>query len=323
MKALLNVNWRVMTAILAAITLGLSAFSSMTFVKAYGEDDDKQNDNKKNENKHDDHDDEQNDNKHDDDDEEDDCTSEGRSSAKLKALPKKSLVDDGNSQLLELKMKLRGGDILKQIEVTVDGESVVVFKADGTIVSSGPAFENVFGQVQVSSDGYCIEEGKGKFVIAMDKEALGEGDHAAVAKVVLDANTLTATDNFTLKASEPVLPDLVAKIFYAPSTMKKPLKYMTFTIESNEGSTKANAHMVNVYLSEDNAIDSSDIVIGDKHAEKLKAGWFNLIPVQIKLPQDTVEGDYNLIVKVDATDSIEEISETNNELSRTTEVTSH
>lgn len=321
MKALLNVNWRVITAILAAFTLGLSAFSSMTFVKAYGEDDDKQNDNK-NENKHDDHD-EQNDNRHDDEDEEEDCTSEGRSSAKLKALPKKSLVDDGNSQLLELKMKLRGGDILKQIEVLVDGESVVVFEADLTIVSSGPAFEEVFGQVEVSSDGYCIEGGKGKFVIAMDKEALGEGDHGAMVNVVLEGKTLTATDNFTLKASEPILPDLDAKIFYAPSTVKKPLKYMTFTIESNEGSIKASEHMVKVYLSEDNAIGSSDEVVGDNHAQKLKAGWFNLIPVQIKLPQDTVAGDYNLIVKVDAANSIEEISETNNELSRATEVTSH
>ncbi|MFY3741747.1 MAG: hypothetical protein HMLIMOIP_002207 [Candidatus Nitrosomirales archaeon] len=278
----LNVNWRVVTAILAASTLLFSTLSSTAYTAFADE-----------------------------------------SSAKLKALPKKSLVDDGNSQLLELKFKLEEGDTLELIRITVDGELVVEFDAAGTVLDSGPSFELVFGSVTMLSDGYyAIGKAKGKFVIAMDKLVLGVGDHEALAEVVLDGETLTATAEFTLKPSSPPLPDLVAKHFFAPTTIMKNRNYMTFTIETNEGSAKAKEHKVKVYLSEDDELGSGDKVIGEKTVEKLKAGWFKLVPVKIKVPNNTDNGDHNLIVKVDATDKIQEISEENNTLSRAADITS-
>lgn len=250
-------------------------------------------------------------------------------SAKLKALPKESLVDDGNSQLLELKFKLDEGTLFEFVRVTIDegtpNEKFVEFDAEGTILNADPedAFELVFGSVTMLSDGYAIGPAKGKFVISMNKMVLGEGIHHALAEVVLDGETLEATDDFLLKPSVPILPDLVAKYFFAPTTVKKPLKYMTFTIETNEGHAKAKEHKVQVYLSEDDELGAADKVIGQRGEEKLKAGWFSLVPVQIKVPKNTDAGEYSLIVKVDATGKIQEISEDNNTLSKETHVTNH
>jgi subtilase family serine protease len=172
------------------------------------------------------------------------------------------------------------------------------------------------------SDGYyAIGKAKGKFVIAMDKLVLDVGEHDALAEVVLDGETLTATTEFVLKPSIPPLPDLVAKYFFAPSTIMKNRNYITLTIETNEGTAKAKEHKVKVYLSEDDELGEGDEALGQGNVEKLKAGWFKLVPVKIKAPRNAEEGESHLIVKVDATDKIQELSEENNTLSKTTNIT--
>jgi hypothetical protein len=234
------------------------------------------------------------------------------SAAELKALPKESLVDDGNSQLLRLKFKLQEGDFLEMIRVSVDGTMVVEFDAEGNVLDSGPAFELVFGSVTMLSDGYAIGPAKGKFVISMDKLALGVGEHDAMAEVILDGDTLVATDEFELNPSEPALPDLVAKYFFAPSTIRKPLHYWTFTVETNEGSEDAKNHMVKLYLSDDNTLSSDDKLLGQKGVGNLEVGDFDIVPIQFKLNKNQDSGTHTLFVKVDATEKVEEESEDNN-----------
>jgi len=279
-----NVNWRVVTAILAAITL-LSSTVSSTANTAFAD----------------------------------------SSSAKLKALPKQSFVDDGSSQLLQLKFKLDEGTLFQFVRITIDGTSVLEFDAAGNPIGPvNPPFEFVFGHITMLSDGYyAIGKAKGKFVIAMDKLALGIGEHEAKAEVVLGGGEepLVATDTFKLKSSEPPLSDLVAKFFIAPSTIKKNLKYWTFTIETNEGQGKAKQHDVKVYLSEDNILDSGDGVLGQRGVPHLQAGDFDLIPIKIKVPKTEDNGDHFLFVKVDANDKIKELSEDNNVLSQAANIT--
>ena len=194
------------------------------------------------------------------------------------------------------------------------------FDAEGNPIGPvNPPFEFVFGHITMLSDGYyAIGKAKGKFVIAMDKLALGIGEHEAKAEVVLGGGEepLVATDTFKLKSSEQPLSDLVAKFFIAPSTIKKNLKYWTFTIETNEGLGKAKQHEVKVYLSEDNILDSGDDVLGQRGVPHLQAGDFDLIPIKIKVPKAEDNGDHFLFVKVDAKDKIEELSEDNNVLSQ-------
>jgi hypothetical protein len=242
------------------------------------------------------------------------------SGAELKALPKESLVDDGSSQLLNLKFRLQEGDFLDMIRISVDGSMVVEFDAEGNVLDYGPAFELVFGSVTMLSDGYAIGPAKGKFVIAMDKTALGIGEHDAMAEVILEEDTLVATDDFTLNPSEPALPDLVAKYFFAPSTIRKPLNYWTFTVETNEGTEDAKRHNVRVYLSEDNALGAGDTLLGQKGIGRLEVGDFDIVPIKIKVPKDTEAGTHHLFVKVDAANQIEEESEDNNTKSKQTTI---
>jgi hypothetical protein len=287
-------NWRVPIAVVTAFTLVFAAFSS-TASMAFADDDE--------------------------------------SKAKLKALPKKSLVDDGNSQLLELKFKLEEGTLFQFVRITIDPDGdakVVEFDHMGNPLPPydplQPPFELIFGQITMLSDGYyALDKAKGKFVIAMNKEDLGAGEHEALAEVVLGGgeDPLTAETKFILKPSVPILPDLVAKYFFAPSTIKKPLHYMTFTIETNEGFANAKEHKISVYLSHDNTLGGYDEEIGKGNNDKLKAGWFDIIPVKIKVPKDEDTGPHYLFVKVDSTKKIQEISEDNNTNSKATTITAY
>ena len=280
-------NWRLITAILAATTLVFSAVPAITR-SAYAD-----------------------------------------SGAELKALPKKSLVDDGNNQLLELKFKLEEGTLFNFVRITIDKDGaepkVLEFDAEGNFINAAdPAFQFVFGKISMlSNDGYALGKSTGKFEIVMDKLELGEGEHTANAEVVLNGgdDTLTAEDSFLLKPSVPILPDLVAKYFFAPTTIKMPLKYVAFTIETNEGHAEAKEHKVNLYLSNDNSLSAGDKQLDQSNVEKLGAGWFKLVPSMFKVPKNTENGAHYLIVKVDATDKVQELSEDNNMLSKATNIT--
>ena len=252
---------------------------------------------------------------------------ESESSATLKALPKQSFVDDGSSQLLRLKFKLNEGTIFQFVRITIDGTHVLKFDASGNPIGPlSPPFESVFGHITMLTDGYyAIGKAKGKFVIAMDKLALGIGEHKVKVEVVLGggADPLVATDTFKLKSSERPLPDLVAKYFVAPSTIVKNVKYWTFAIETNEGEGNAMWHNVNVYLSNGNALNSGDKLLSRGSTSYLAAGDFDLIPIKIKVPKTENDGNHFLFVKVDAKHKIKEVSEDNNALSRAAKIVSH
>ena len=285
-KTSTNANWRVVTAILASTILAFSAVPAATY------------------------------------------TAFAASGAQLKALPKTSLVDDGNNQLLELKFKLEEGTLFNFVRITIDEgtshEKVLEFDADKNVLTpADPTFVLIFGKITLLSDGYAIGKSTGKFEIVMDKTELGEGHHTALAEVVLNGgdDVLTGTDDFTLKPSVPILLDLVSKHFFAPTTIKKPLKYMAFTIEKNAGFAKAGEHKQKLYLSNDNTLSGEDKELDQSNVAKLPAGWFELDVSTFKVPKNTEDGAHYLITKVDATDKVLEISEDNNVLSQATNIT--
>jgi hypothetical protein len=261
--------------------------------------------------------------------------------AELKPIPFKSLVDDENSQLLELKFKLQPGSNFEKVVVTIDKgtseEKSVEFGVDENGETDlinpplNPPFEVVFGQITLlTSDGYYYAIGKafGHFIIAMNKTELGAGEHKALAEVVLEGDILTDDTKFILLAPEDFLPDLVAKYFFAPGKVLKPLKkdlpYWTTTIETNEGNVKAKHHQVRLFLSEDNAISGDDKKLGLKNVKHLNVGDFKVHLIKIKTLKTVDPGDYFLIVKVDIkenlTDKIEESDEDNNQLSKKTKI---
>ena len=238
------------------------------------------------------------------------------SMANLWAVPVNSRVDDGNYQIVRLKFELDTGNPLEKTRITVDAgtpdEKVLEFNANGDILTADPAFVSVDGSIKIKTDGYVLTKLSGKYKIAIDKAALGVGEHDALAEIITTGETVTDDAHFRLRAGSSGQADLVAKFFGAPDNVKQDKKTMVFVKEANEGTGNAGEHTIAVYLSEDNVLDGSDLLVGEKDVENLKKGKDRMVPVQIELPDDAETGPAFLIVKVDGEDEIAETNEGNN-----------
>ena len=238
------------------------------------------------------------------------------SGANLWAVPVNSRIDDGNSQILRLKFSLDSGNPLEKIRITVDPTGtpkVLEFNGSGDVLTADPAFVSVDGSIKIKTDGYSLVKLSGKFKIAMDKMALGVGEHEALAEIITTGG-IEATDDaeFKLRAGSTGQADLVAKFFGAPNNIKQDKKYSAFVKEKNEGNGNAGDHTISIYLSEDNTLDSGDELVGEKHVNNLKKGKDRMVHVQFELDDDAETGPAFLIVKVDGDDEVSETDEDNN-----------
>ena len=121
-------------------------------------------------------------------------------SANLWAVPTHSRISDGHFQLLKLLFHLDSATQIEEIRVTLDGGSMVVFKANGDVILIEPPFVIVDGSTKfVNSDGYAISKALGQFNIAIDKTGLSPGLHTAEVEVVTTTGTLTDTAYFILR----------------------------------------------------------------------------------------------------------------------------
>jgi hypothetical protein len=238
------------------------------------------------------------------------------SSANLWAVPVNSRIDDGNFQILRLKFALDTGNPLDRIRITLDPgtlqEKVLEFDANGDIITADAAFVSVDGSVKIKTDGYSLTELSGKFKIAIDKTELTVGEHDALAEIITTGETVTDDAHFRLRAGSSGQADLVAKFFGAPDNVKQDKKYSAFVKEANEGTGNAGEHMVSIYLSSDNTLDSGDELVGEKEVNNLKSGKDRMVHVQFELPDDADTGAAYLIVKVDGDNDVSESSENNN-----------
>ena len=238
------------------------------------------------------------------------------SSANLWAVPVNSRIDDGNFQILRLKFALDTGNPLDRIRITLDPgtlqEKVLEFDANGDIITADAAFVSVDGSVKIKTDGYSLTELSGKFKIAIDKTELTVGEHDALAEIITTGETVTDDAHFRLRAGSSGQADLVAKFFGAPDNVKQDKKYSAFVKEANEGTGNAGEHMVSIYLSSDNTLDSGDELVGEKEVNNLKSGKDRMVHVQFELPDDADTGPAYLIVKVDGDNDVSESSENNN-----------
>jgi hypothetical protein len=238
------------------------------------------------------------------------------SGANLWAVPVNSRIDDGNSQILRLKFSLDSGNPLEKIRITVDpgtSPKILEFNGNGDILTADPAFVSVDGSIKIKTDGYALIKLSGKFKVAMDKLALGVGEHEALAEIITTAGVEADDDaEFKLRAGSSGQADLVAKFFGAPDNIKQDKKYVAFVKEANQGTGNAGEHTISIYLSEDNVLDGGDELVGEKEVNNLKKGKDRMIMMQFELDDDAETGSAYLIVKVDGDDDVSESNENNN-----------
>jgi hypothetical protein len=170
----------------------------------------------------------------------------------------------------------------------------------------------VDGSIKVKTDGYSLIKLSGKFKIAMDKLALGVGEHEALAEIITTAG-VEADDEaeFELRSGSSGQADLAVKFFGAPNNIKNDRTYVAFVAEKNQGTGNAGEHTISIYFSEDNVLDSGDELVGEKEVGNLKNGKFRLTMVPFEL-EDADPGQAYLIVKIDSEDDVSETNENNN-----------
>ena len=242
------------------------------------------------------------------------------SSANLWAVPVNSRIDDGNYQILRLKFNLDTGNPLDKIRITLDqgmpDEKVLEFNGNGDILSGDSAFVFVDGSIKFKTDGYLLSKLTGKFKIAIDKTELTVGEHDALAEIITDAETITDDAQFRLRGGPTGQADLAVDSFFAWHNIKLDKKHNAFIVDANDGTGNAAKHTVKVYLSNDNVLDGSDTLVGEKETSALKFDKDRLVKVRYELPDGTDLGPAYLIAMVDADNDVSESDENNNVSSR-------
>ncbi|MGI0036812.1 MAG: CARDB domain-containing protein [Nitrososphaera sp.] len=238
------------------------------------------------------------------------------SNANLWAVPVNSRIDDGNFQILRLNFHLDTGNPLDKIVITLDKgtseEMVLEFNGNGVILTADPAFVFVDGSIKIKTDGYLLKLLKGKFKIAIDKTLLTVGEHDALAEIITTGETLTDDAHFRLRGGSTGQADLTPEFFFTWPNIPAGEMRRAWVFEENIGDGNAGMHMVSVYLSEDNILDGSDILVGDKEAKALKSGKDTLLVVKYELPEGTDSGQAYLILELDTEDDVNESFENNN-----------
>ena len=112
---------------------------------------------------------------------------------------------------------------------------------------------------------------------------------------------------FTIEAQLPPAPDLVALTPVGPSGTQPTAT--PFTVEPevrNSGETAAGAFRIGVYLSTDDTIDGSDLLIGSVNIAGLAVGATSQVSTSVQIPAGTTPGTYRIGTWVDDLSSIQE-----------------
>lgn len=127
-------------------------------------------------------------------------------------------------------------------------------------------------------------------------------------------NELDETDNlfeltgmFTVEAQLPPAPDLVALTPTGPSGTQA--TGTAFTVEPhvrNSGEQPAGAFRVGVYLSSDDTIDASDLLLGTINMAGLTVGASSQVSTSVQIPVGTAPGSYRIGTWADDLSSVQE-----------------
>ena len=115
-------------------------------------------------------------------------------------------------------------------------------------------------------------------------------------------------------SAPPSMPDLVVSAISGPSTAIVGSKISISNTVANQGTATAKGpFLVNFYLSTDNQITTSDVLIGKRTIKSLAAGASDgPVTTQATIPKSVTPGSYFLGAIVDPTNKVSESDETNN-----------
>ncbi|MGH9878421.1 MAG: CARDB domain-containing protein, partial [Nitrososphaerales archaeon] len=111
---------------------------------------------------------------------------------------------------------------------------------------------------------------------------------------------------------EPTDPDLVLKKLATPHFIRIDKEYQAYITQKNEGLSQAGEHVIKLFLSYDDELDSGDELLGQFEVEQLNPGRSKPFHIPFELPDDAVKGQAFLIAMTDADEEVDEVEEGNN-----------
>jgi hypothetical protein len=100
--------------------------------------------------------------------------------------------------------------------------------------------------------------------------------------------------------------DLVQTQLNAPGKVKIGKKFRVMDEVESVGDQAAGPTLTYFYLSNDDAIDSTDLVIAQRRSPQLSPGRTSFEPTQVVLPATVEPGAYYLIARCNATRAVDE-----------------
>ena len=155
-------------------------------------------------------------------------------------------------------------------------------------------------------------------VISAIDDLLAEVDESVSLTVEPDSTYIVSskdTATVTIKSDE-LLSDLIVSAFSSPAAAAAGQTITLTDTTKNQGKGAADPSLTHFYLSTNNTLESSDVLLGGREVPALAAGASHSGSLTVTVPGGTAAGTWYVIAKADGEGTVVETSETNNKYAR-------
>jgi len=154
-------------------------------------------------------------------------------------------------------------------------------------------------------------------ITAID-DLLAEADETVSLTIEPDSAYIVSakdTASVTIKSDE-LLSDLIVTAFSSPAAAAAGQTITLTDTTKNQGKGAADPSLTHFYLSTNNTLESSDVLLGAREVPALAAGAIHSGSLTVTIPGGTAAGSWYIIAKADGEGTVVETSETNNKSAR-------
>jgi len=143
---------------------------------------------------------------------------------------------------------------------------------------------------------------------------LAEGHYFILARADADSAVWETdeTNNTRATAKVRIGPDLVVTSVTVPAATQAGANVNIATVVANQGARSAGASTMRLYLSRDQAVDGSDMLLANQAVVALASGATSQLSTLVTIPASLATGFYYVLAKADADGEVTEADENNN-----------
>jgi subtilisin family serine protease/subtilase family serine protease len=193
------------------------------------------------------------------------------------------------------------------------GQDLEVKYSIGGTATSGSDYDPIPDTVTIPAG----QETATVLITAID-DLLAEVDETVWLTIEPDSAYIVSakdTASVTIKSDE-LLSDLIVTAFSSPAAAAAGQTITLTDTTKNQGKGAADPSLTQFYLSTNNTLESSDVLLGARQVPALAPGASNPGSLTVTIPGGTAAGTWYVIAKADGDGTVVETSETNNKSAR-------